>query len=46
MTKPAAKAFKESLRTESMKVCTALESGDVEGARFAVSMIVGRDIFH
>ncbi len=33
----------KSLRTESMKVCTALESGDVEGARFAVSMIVGRD---
>lgn len=32
-----------SLKTESMKVCTALESGDIEGARRAVSMIVGRD---
>ena len=32
-----------SLRTESMKVYTALESGDVEAARRAVSMIVGRD---
>ena len=32
-----------SLRDESMKVCKALEKGDVEGARFAVSMIVGRD---
>lgn len=33
----------KSLRTESMKVCTALERGDTEGARYAVSMIVGRD---
>ena len=33
----------KSLRTESMKVCTALEGGDVEAARRAVSMIVGRD---
>ncbi len=32
-----------SLRDESMKVCTAAESGDTEGARKAVSMIVGRD---
>ena len=28
---------------ESMKVCRAAESGDTEGARKAVSMIVGRD---
>lgn len=33
----------KSLKTESMKVCTALEAGDVEKARYAVSMIVGRD---
>lgn len=33
----------KSLKTESMKVCHALKSGDVEGARRAVSMIVGRD---
>lgn len=33
----------KSLKTESMKVYRALASGDVEGARFAVSMIVGRD---
>lgn len=33
----------KSLRTESMKVCHALRRGDVEGARYAVSMIVGRD---
>ncbi len=33
----------KSLRTESMKVCRAQEAGDVEGAREAVSMIVGRD---
>ena len=26
-----------------MKVCRSLESGDVEGARNQVSMIVGRD---
>lgn len=32
-----------SLRDESMKVCNALERGDTEGAREAVSMIVGRD---
>lgn len=32
-----------SLRTESIKVHTALAAGDVEGARLAVSMIVGRD---
>ena len=32
-----------SLRDESMKVCRALEKGDTEGARAAVSMIVGRD---
>ncbi len=31
------------LRDESMKVCRAAESGDTEGARKAVSMIVGRD---
>lgn len=33
----------KSLRTESMKVYAALSGGDVEGARRAVSMIVGRD---
>ena len=33
----------KSLRVESMKVCRALECHDVEGARHAVSMIVGRD---
>ena len=32
-----------SLRDESMKVCRALEQGDTEVAREAVSMIVGRD---
>ncbi len=32
-----------SLRRESMKVYTALAAGDLEGARQAVSMIVGRD---
>lgn len=31
------------LRDESMKVCRAAKAGDVEGARKAVSMIVGRD---
>ena len=31
------------LLDESMKVCRASESGDTEGARKAVSMIVGRD---
>ena len=33
----------KSLRTESMKVYHALAEGDVEKARHAVSMIVGRD---
>ncbi len=33
----------KSLRTESMKVCRALSAGDTEGARHAVSMIVGRE---
>jgi adenosylcobinamide-phosphate synthase len=33
----------KSLKTESMKVYTAMKSGDVEKARYAVSMIVGRD---
>ncbi len=32
-----------SLRAESMKVYKAAVSGDTEGARYAVSMIVGRD---
>ena len=32
-----------NLRDESMKVCRAAEAGDTEGARKAVSMIVGRD---
>lgn len=32
-----------SLEKESMKVCKALEKGDIEEARQAVSMIVGRD---
>ena len=32
-----------SLRDESMKVFDALESGDLEKSRYAVSMIVGRD---
>ena len=32
-----------NLRDESMKVCRAVENGDTEGARKAVSMIVGRD---
>ena len=32
-----------NLCDESMKVCRAAESGDTEGARKAVSMIVGRD---
>ena len=31
------------LRDESMEVCKAAEKGDTEGARKAVSMIVGRD---
>lgn len=33
----------KSLKTESMKVYTALKSGGIERARTAVSMIVGRD---
>lgn len=33
----------KSLRVESKKVQTALESGDLEKSRYAVSMIVGRD---
>ncbi len=33
----------KSLRVESMKVYHALTGGDTEGARYAVSMIVGRD---
>lgn len=33
----------KSLEKESMKVCHALESGDLEAARRAVAMIVGRD---
>lgn len=33
----------KSLRTESMKVYTALKENDLEKARCAVSMIVGRD---
>ncbi len=32
-----------SLKTETMKVYTALESGNLEASRYAVSMIVGRD---
>ena len=33
----------KSLRDESMKVYAALQSGDLEKSRYAVSMIVGRD---
>ena len=33
----------QSLCVESMKVCRELKKGDIEGARKAVSMIVGRD---
>lgn len=33
----------KSLKTESMKVYTALKENDTEKARYAVSMIVGRD---
>lgn len=33
----------KSLKTESMKVYKRLETNDIEGARKAVSMIVGRD---
>ena len=32
-----------SLRDESMAVCRKLEAGEIEEARYAVSMIVGRD---
>lgn len=35
-----------SLKVESMKVYHALKNGDVEAARSAVSMIVGRDTGH
>ena len=34
----------KSLRVESMKVHVALETGDLEASRRAVSMIVGRDV--
>ena len=34
----------KSLRVESMKVYTALETGDLQASRYAVSMIVGRDV--
>lgn len=33
----------KSLKTESMKVYKAVSDGDIDGARYAVSMIVGRD---
>lgn len=33
----------KSLKDESMKVYSALKAGDIEDARYAVSMIVGRD---
>ena len=36
----------KSLKSESMKVHDAMEEGDIEGARHAVSMIVGRDTEH
>lgn len=36
----------KSLKSESMKVHDAMEAGDIEGARHAVSMIVGRDTEH
>lgn len=36
----------KSLKVESMKVFYALKNGDVEAARSAVSMIVGRDTGH
>lgn len=35
-----------SLKTESMKVYRELKAGDLNGARYAVSMIVGRDTEH
>ncbi len=34
----------KSLKRESMKVYDAFRRGDTEGARYAVSMIVGRDV--
>ena len=34
----------KSLWVESMKVYTALETGDLQASRYAVSMIVGRDV--
>jgi adenosylcobinamide-phosphate synthase len=34
----------KSLRDESMKVFHALKTGDLEASRYAVSMIVGRDV--
>ena len=34
----------KSLRVEIMKVYTALETGDLQASRYAVSMIVGRDV--
>ena len=34
----------KSLRDESMKVFRALKTGDLEASRYAVSMIVGRDV--
>ncbi len=34
----------KSLRDESMKVYAALKTGDLERSRYAVSMIVGRDV--
>ncbi len=34
----------KSLRVESMKVYRALKTGDLEASRYAVSMIVGRDV--
>ena len=33
----------KSLKTESMKVYTALKTGTIQDARYAVSMVVGRD---
>lgn len=33
----------KSLKDETMKVYQALKAGDLEGARYAVSMVVGRD---
>lgn len=34
----------KSLKEESMKVYAALKTGDLEASRYAVSMIVGRDV--